>query len=277
MNWGAMTTSLTSSSTCPVPSRVNRRCGRGRETTSTAVGGCGAVAASARDREAPLRSACSRSGAGRCRGTSQPERRHYRGAARRRRPREPAAVGNDHLGLLIVGLLDGQRQQRKRVGSRTGNRVPQRRHRDRGGRPERLHGCRKGDGDPSPEVDRLMKVLTDHTDPDGSHTGDQMSMGGSAGAAGPDGSAGQTTSIFAGTDWTVGERAGSVSLSVEDPTGGVSVGQPCGDEPMAEGPKVTYETLSLADGTTVLVGHGQRNGAERIAVRYETARRDGRG
>lgn len=127
----------------------------------------------------------------------------------------------------------------------------------------------EGDGDPSPEVDRLMKVLTDHTDPDGSHTGDQMSMGGSAGAAGPDGSAGQTTSIFAGTDWTVGERAGSVSLSVEDPTGGVSVGQPCGDEPMAEGPEVTCETLTLADGTTVLVGHGQRNGAERITVRYE--------
>jgi hypothetical protein len=127
----------------------------------------------------------------------------------------------------------------------------------------------EGDGDPSPEVDRLMKVLTDHADPDGSHTGDQMSMGGSAGAAGPDGSAGQTTSIFAGTDWTVGDRAGSVSLSVEDPTGGVSVGQPCGDEPMAEGPEVTCEALTLADGTTVLVGHGQRNGAERITVRYE--------
>ena len=123
----------------------------------------------------------------------------------------------------------------------------------------------EGDSETSPGVDRLMRVLSDHTDPDGSHAG-QMSMGGSAGSAGPDGSTDMISSIYAGMDWTDGDRAGAVSLSVEDPTGGVSVGRPCAGDPMPDGPDVTCESRTLADGTTVMVGHGRLDGAERITV-----------
>jgi hypothetical protein len=73
--------------------------------------------------------------------------------------------------------------------------------------------------------------------------------------------------IYVGYEWTDGNGTGMVSVSVEDGSQ-VSDGS-CADPSVVDGPSVTCETKQLPDGTTVLVGRGSQDGAERMTVRYE--------
>jgi hypothetical protein len=114
----------------------------------------------------------------------------------------------------------------------------------------------------TPEIDRVTEALTRHVDPSGSHAGMTIAGGSVDGSA--DG--GTPSGIYVGYEWTDGTGTGMVSLSVEDPSGGN--GGSCADPSVVDGPNVTCETRTLDDGTTVLVGHGQQDGAERITVQY---------
>lgn len=114
----------------------------------------------------------------------------------------------------------------------------------------------------SADVDRVTEALNRHVDPNGSHAGTTIASGSVQNAD----KGGKATAIYAGYEWTDGNRTGMVTLSVEDPS--VGNGDSCADPSSVNGPPVSCETRTLADGTTVLVGRGQQGGAERVTVRY---------
>lgn len=116
----------------------------------------------------------------------------------------------------------------------------------------------------TPEIDRVQSALDRVLDPHGEHmtssiAGGSLSNGDGSPSDTPEG-------IYVGAGWVDGDTEGSVSLSVED----ASLAQPgCLDQSLAVGPDVTCEVRTLEDGSTVWVGHGSQDGAERLAVRYE--------
>lgn len=114
----------------------------------------------------------------------------------------------------------------------------------------------------TPEVDRVSSALANHVDPNGTHAG--MTIAGGSVDNGDNG--GTPSGIYVGYEWTDGNGTGMVSLSVEDPS--VGNGNSCADPSLVDGPAVTCETRTLDDGTTVLVGRGQQDGAERVTVQY---------
>ncbi len=115
----------------------------------------------------------------------------------------------------------------------------------------------------SPDVDRVTSVMQQHADPDGTHAGDYLSVGGSL-ADDQD----HVLAIYVGMGWSDGDRSGAVDVSIEDQFQ-AGPGSQCQDQSLATGPDVTCESRTLADGTTVMVGRGQQDGAERISVRYD--------
>jgi hypothetical protein len=117
----------------------------------------------------------------------------------------------------------------------------------------------------SPDVDRVTEALNRHVDPNNTHAGMTIVSGSVTNAEG----GGKASGIYAGYEWTDGARTGMITVSVEDPAVGNS--DSCADPSSVNGPDVTCETRTLDDGTTVLVGRGQQDGAERITVRYERA------
>ncbi len=130
------------------------------------------------------------------------------------------------------------------------------------GSVEPLSGdCIAVNGDPieTAGIDRVTAALNRHVDPDGSHAGTSIADGSV--------SDGDTTSgIYVGQEWVDGETAGTVTLSVEDGSQGGS--DSCLDRSIVGGPHLTCETRTLDDGTTVVVGRGEQDGAERISVQY---------
>jgi len=126
-----------------------------------------------------------------------------------------------------------------------------------------------------PELDRLEHALFDTLDPSKEHlTSFLAGAGASAPAeAGSDPEQSKVTSASVTGDWSEGDRAGNVSLSVEDPTAGESGmsdpgAAPCEDPGLFSGPQLSCERRELADGTVVLVGTGSKNGFARITVHY---------
>lgn len=123
----------------------------------------------------------------------------------------------------------------------------------------------------------LEQVLFDVLDPSGEHLSTVVA-GVSVGAVSEAGGGGDgdgeeetlvQTSVSA--DWMDGERLGGVDLSVADPRsyGGELTLEPCEDPGLVGGPPLTCERRELADGTIVLIGTGERDGVQRVTVRYE--------
>lgn len=129
---------------------------------------------------------------------------------------------------------------------------------------------------------RLDQLLVDTLDPDGSHT-DGSSIGGagaSAMAGGVNGATGGgaegdtfvAQTLMVGRAWSDGGGEGAVMLTVVT-AGSPDVKDGCANAMLTDGPTVTCEDVTLADGTHVLVGHADQDGAERLVVAY--ARPDG--
>lgn len=127
------------------------------------------------------------------------------------------------------------------------------------------------------ELDRLEAALTETLDPSSAHL--SMMMSGAAGGPVPADGSGDPGdeplsqgSVTAG--WTDGAREGEVNLSVIDPSvddgiAGAEGAAPCEDPMLFGGPRLACERRELPDGSTVLVGTGQRDGLERVTVRFE--------
>jgi len=125
------------------------------------------------------------------------------------------------------------------------------------------------------ELDRLERALFDTLDPSKEHlTSFLAGAGASASAeAGSDPEQPKLTSASVTGDWSEGNRAGNVSLSVADLTAGESgMGDPgaapCADPALFSGPQLSCERRELADGSLVLVGTGSKNGFARITVHF---------
>jgi hypothetical protein len=122
-------------------------------------------------------------------------------------------------------------------------------------------------------MDRLTQLLGG-LDPTGAHTGGASSGGVSSGSASAGGGTGGdqgTQSLMVGMSWDEGDHEGAVALSVFSTADPDLVGTGCSDQTMGGGPDVTCEQKTLADGTVIEVGHGQKGGAERLTVAYERA------
>lgn len=138
--------------------------------------------------------------------------------------------------------------------------------------------CYTFPSDPQEEatMNRLNQLLTG-LDPEATHTNGASvgaSSSGAMAAGGGTGGADQSLQqMMLANSWADGDREGSVSLSVfasadKDLVDG------CSDSSMGTGPDVTCEDRTLADGTKVQIGHGEKNGAHRLTVSYQ--RDDGR-
>ena len=125
-------------------------------------------------------------------------------------------------------------------------------------------------GEPGTEVEtddngathRLNEALTNATDPDGTHTGTDTASGHESMS-----NLGTITGIGVGLGWADGDREGHVALSIATEAGPYA--DDCNDPDNVNGPAVTCEERTLADGTVVSVGRGTQGGAERIAVQYQ--------
>ena len=147
--------------------------------------------------------------------------------------------------------------------------------------PDGSVSCVTGDtdgGQQNATVDRLTQLLGD-LDPTGTHTGGASSGGVSSGSASAAGSAGGEgdkgdqgiQSVMVGMSWGEGNQEGAVALSVFSGADPDFIGSGCSDQTIGGGPQVSCEQKTLADGTVVQVGHGQKGGAERLTVAYERA------
>lgn len=135
--------------------------------------------------------------------------------------------------------------------------------------------CEAVPSDPmdAPELDRLQAALTDAVDPSGEHLS-MMIAGSARSAVSPDGGSGSVSQASVSGAWTNGDQEGSVDVTVIDPAvdDGMSGNEgtaPCENPTLVGGPSLTCERRELADGSTVVVGTGERDGVERITVRFD--------
>lgn len=128
-------------------------------------------------------------------------------------------------------------------------------------------------------IDRIQEALLDGLGPERDHVDSLMSSIGTSGVAGtvvsgtdpPTEPADAPTAAGVSGRWTEGTGLGAVTVSVSDGDdlsgpGGEPV---CADPSLGAGPELTCEQQTLNDGTTVLVGRGEQDGAQRITVRYQ--------
>lgn len=108
-------------------------------------------------------------------------------------------------------------------------------------------------------IQRLSDVLTRHVDPTNEHSGSSL-----AGVSPNDGNG--PSDLFLGLEWIDADATGYVALSVVD--GGPPVEQ-CADSSIVGGPEVWCDARILDDGTTVFVGRGLANDAQRMSVSYQ--------